>query len=454
MLNDHSAKQSLDALSKDLAGEAFAPGDPGYDEARGVFNAMIDRQPHLVIRCDDRADVIKGVEFARSRGKAVSVKGGGHSVAGHAVGEDAVMLDMSGMKDTHVDRNARLAVAGPGLTLGEFDRATHEFGMATPTGVVSVTGLAGLTLGGGLGWLNGLYGLACDNLAAVELITAEGEAVRASADENADLFWAVRGAGANFGVVTSFEFRLHPVDEVFAGGVIYPAERTRDALPFYDAFAKSCPDELSMIGAVWKDEDGEVRMSVGACFVGSPEDADDVLAPLRQFGPPDDDMFAAMPYPAFQAANDTSWPTGQQQYWKGSSLSTIEQEAAEVIIDHVGRMPSLASGVGLQQLHGAAARVDTSATAFPARWDHHDFQITSQWSDPAETEDNVAWTRQLFDAMSPFVDQAVYVNNLGDEGERRVQEAYGLNYQPLTQLKQKYDPENLFRFNQNIRPVH
>lgn len=446
------SRQSVDSLSHGLMGEVLVPGDRKYDEARRVFNAMIDRRPYLVIRCASRSDVVKGVEFARTEGKGISLKGGGHSVAGNAVGEDAVMLDLSSMKDIAVDPDARLAVAGPGLTLGEFDQATHEAGLATPTGIVSVTGLSGLALGGGLGWLNGLYGLACDNIVAVEMVTAEGELVRASDEENSDLFWAVRGAGANFGVVTSFEFRLHPVANVYAGGVVYPVDRALDALLFYDEFANGSPDELTMMGAVWKDEDGEVRTSVGACYVGSAEDAQTVLAPLRHFGPPDDDMFTVMPYPAFQAAKDTSWPKGQQHYWKGSSLSKIEPEAAELIVDHVGQMPSLASGVGLQQLHGTAARVDPSATAFPARWNHHDFQITSQWSDPAETEDNVSWTRRLFEAMSPFVDQGVYVNNLGDEGEGRIQEAYGPNYQRLKQLKRKYDPENLFRFNQNIRP--
>lgn len=435
-----------------MAGEVLAPGDPGYDEARGVFNAMIDRRPYVVIRCVDRADVKRGIDFARDQGRPISMKGGGHSVSGKAVGDEGVMLDLSSLKDIRVDPDARLAIGGPGLTLGEFDQATHEFGMATPTGVVSVTGLAGLTLGGGLGWLSGLYGLACDNLVAVEVITADGEVVRASADENSDLFWAIRGAGANFGVVTSFEFRLHPLTEVFAGGVVYPANRTREALLFYDEFAKASPDELSMLGAVWKDEEENVRMSVGACFAGSPEDGEAALAPLRQFGPPDDDMFGQMPYPDFQSAKDESWPSGQQHYWKAGSLSKIEEETADVIIDHVTWMPSLASGVGFQQLHGAAARVDPDATAFPARWDHHDSQITSQWSDPAQSDANITWTRDLFDAMSPFLDRAVYVNNLGDEGQDRVEEAYGPNYHRLQEVKGKYDPDNTFRFNQNIQP--
>lgn len=451
-MSDRPPKAVVDDLSTGLAGEVFASDDPGYDEARGVFNAMIDRRPYVVIRCADRSDIKRGIEFARDQGRLISMKAGGHSVSGKAVGDQAVMLDLSNMKDIHVDRDARIAVTGPGLTLGEFDRATHEFGLATPTGVVSVTGLAGLTLGGGLGWLSGLYGLACDNLIAVEVVTAEGETVRASAEENSDLFWAIRGAGANFGAVTSFEFRLHPLSEVFAGGVVYPADRTREALLFYDEFARASPDELSMLAAVWKDEQDEVRMSVGACFAGSPEDGESALAPLRQFGPPDEDMFGPMPYPDFQSVKDDSWPSGQQHYWKAGSLSGIEEETADIIIDHVTRMPSLASGVGLQQLHGAAARVDPASTAFPARWDHHDFQITSQWSDPTESEINITWTRDLFDAMSPFMDRGVYVNNLGDEGQDRVQEAYGSNYQRLQEVKRRYDPDNTFRFNQNIQP--
>src|SRR5215204_3180175 len=439
-------------FSSNVRGQLIRPEDDGYDAARLVFNGMVNRRPALIVRCAGVADVVGGVEFARSHDLPLSIRGGGHSVAGKAVCDGGLMLDLSPMKGMRVDPVRITAEAQAGLTLGEFDHETQEFGLGTTLGVVSVTGIAGLTLGGGLGWLNGKHGLACDNLISADVVTADGRLLTASKEENEDLFWGIRGGGGNFGVVTSFGYRLHPVGTVLGGGLSYPLSKAREVLRFYHEFASGCPDELSTAASLGRTPDGSVVVGVAVCYCGPIETGERVLHPLRTFGSPLADNIQPMAYTTLQSAPDSGFPPGRRHYWKSSWLRHLSDEAIEVMVGFVAGMPSPSSGVGLQQMHGAASRVDPTATAFPHRDEHYDFLILSQWGDRAESERNIEWTRSLFGAMEPFLEGGVYVNNLGDEGEDRVREACGSNYERLPVLKGKYDPTNLFRLNQNIRP--
>jgi FAD/FMN-containing dehydrogenase len=439
-------------LGTDLRGEVVLPGQRGYDTARTVFNGMIDRRPLAVVRPVDAADVVRCIGFARRHGLPLSVRGGGHSVAGNAVSDDAVMLDLSGMKGFQVDPASRTIRAEPGLTLAEFDHATQAFGLATTLGVVSTTGIAGLTLGGGLGWLNGRYGLACDNLISAEVATADGRLLRASAVQYQDLFWGIRGGGGNFGVVTSFEFQLHPVGLVLAGGLSYPLEMAPQVLRFYDEFVKAAPDALSTAASVALGPTGEPAVSIAVCYSGPIEQGERLLRPLRRFRQPVDDRIQPMPYAMLQSARDEGYPAGRLHYWKSGWLREPSDAAIETMMRFLPQLPSSASGVGLQQMHGVASRVAPSATAFAHRAEQYDFLILSQWSDPADTESNLEWTEALFAAMQPHMEESVYVNNLGEEGQGRIRAAYGDNYPRLTALKTSYDPDNLFRVNQNITP--
>jgi FAD/FMN-containing dehydrogenase len=436
-----------------LRGEIVRPEEDGYDAARAVFNGMIDKRPALIVRCAGTSDVIRGVDFAHAHDLLLAVRSGGHNVAGKAVCDGSLMLDLSPMKGMRVDPARRRARAQSGLTLGEFDHETQAFGLATPLGVVSMTGIAGLTLGGGLGWLNGKHGLACDNLLSADVVTADGRLLTASEEENEDLFWGIRGGGGNFGVVTSFEYRLHPVGPVLAGGLRYPAAKARDVLRFYHEFASGCPEELSTSASLGRAPDGSLVAGITVCYCGAIEEGERVLRPLRAFGSPLEDGIRPMAYTALQSAPDEGFPPGQQHYWKSSNLEHLSDEAIEVMVRLVKEMPSPSSGVGLQQMHGAASRVDPAATAFPHRDEHYDLLILSQWANPADSEENVRWTRELFEAMQPFVGKGVYVNNLGEEEGDRVKEAYGEHYERLVALKDRYDPTNLFRLNQNVKPT-
>jgi FAD/FMN-containing dehydrogenase len=445
---------ALDELGAAMRGKVLLPGDDGYDRARRIFNAMVDRRPAVIAHCAGAADVVCCVNFAREHGLPLSVHGGGHSVAGTAVCEGGLMLDLSGMKGIRVDPSRRIVQAQPGLLLGEFDRETQAFGLATTTGVVSMTGIAGLTLGGGVGWLNGKHGLACDNVLAADVVTADGRLLTVSAEEHEDLYWAIRGGSGNFGVVTSFTYRLHNVGPVLAGGVSYPFAKVREALQFYHEFARTCPDELTTIGSLWTGDDGKPGFSVGVCYAGDLEDGERAVRPLREFGPPLEDGIQPMAYCALQSGADAGFPSGWQHYWKSAWMTDLSDAAVDVMLHFLATKPSPATGISLQQMHGAAARVDTAATAFPHRGgNRYDFLILSQWSDPADSAANIQWARACFAAMEPFLERGVYVNDLGDEGEDRVRAAFGSNYDRLATVKQKYDPTNLFRVNQNVRPA-
>lgn len=444
---------AIEEFRSSLRGTLLLRADAGYDVARKVFNAMIDRYPEMILQCAGAGDVMAGVKFAREHDLLVSVKGGGHSIAGKAVCDDGLMIDLSPMTGVRVDPIERRVHAQPGCRLLDLDRETAAFGMATPVGIATDTGIAGLTLGGGIGWLNGKYGLACDNLVSADVVTAEGEFARASESENDDLFWALRGGSGNFGIVTSFEYRLHPVDQVWGGVVLHPFDNAKEVLRFFDEFSRGGPDELSTLAALMNTPEGDLVAGVAVCYCGPLDEGEKVLKPLREFGSPIADMIQPMPYVAVQAMLDDAMPVGRQHYWKSAFMHILSDEAIEALVEHVARKPSPFTFAALQWFHGAAARVPVAETAFPHRQEQYDFIILSQWDDPAEADENIRWTRGLWDAMQSSVEESVYVNDLGDEGEDRVRAAYGANFDRLAAIKAKWDPTNFFRMNQNIPPA-
>lgn len=443
---------AINRFQEKFRGELVLPGDAGYDHIRRVYNAMIDRRPAIIARCVAAADVVDCIHFAREQHLEVSVRGGGHGVAGKAVCDGGLMVDVSQMKGIHVDAGSRVARALPGLRLSEFDRATQAHGLATTLGIVSDTGIAGLTIGGGIGWLNGKHGLACDNVLSFEVATANGQLLCASGDENADLFWALRGGSGNFGVVTSFEYKLHTVGPMFAGMVVHPHAHAASVLRFYLEFAAACPHELSTAVAMLCLPDGTPIVAIVACHCGDLHEGEQAVKALRSFGTPILDTIQAMEYTALQSILDSAFPPGQQHYWKSNFVRTLTSEGIDILVEGMAHKPSPLTCAYLQQMHGMAGRVLPSATAFPHRGDHFDFSLLSQWADPTATKANIKWTSELHSALRPHVDEAVYVNNLGNEGSDRVRAAYGPNYDRLVEIKAKYDPTNFFHLNQNIAP--
>jgi FAD/FMN-containing dehydrogenase len=444
---------ALGDLRARLRGAALTPGDPEYDRARRVYNAMIDRRPAVIVRCAGAADVTAAVAFARAEGLPVSARGGGHNVSGKAVSDGGLMIDLAPMKACRVDPIRRTARAEPGLTLAELDHDCQAFGLATPTGIVSPTGIAGLTLGGGIGWLNGKHGLACDNVLSVDIVTADAQLRTASATEHADLFWAVRGGGGNVGIVTSFEYRLHPVGPVLGGGIAFPLAEGVRVLRFYEAFARECPDELSVNAGVGTLPDGAPFLGLAVAWCGPLDAGERVLKPLRTLLTPLADMIAPMRYVDLQRGGDDAFPRGRRHYWKAGFLRRLDVGAIAVLLDFAARRPSPYTQIGLQQMHGAAARVAPDATAFPHRREQWDLLILSQWDRPGDDAVNIAWTRALHAAMTPYLEGAVYVNDLGDDEADRVAAAYGANYGRLAAVKRTYDPGNFFRANQNVAPA-
>jgi FAD/FMN-containing dehydrogenase len=440
-------------LQASLRGQLLTPTDSEYESARKVFNAMIDKRPKLIARCAGAADVIRCVQFAREHELPLSARGGGHSVSGASVSEGGLMIDFSRMKGIRVDPLRRTALAQPGLILGEFDRETQAFGLATTLGIVSMTGIAGLTLGGGLGWLMGKHGLACDNLLSADVVTADGKLVNASASENEDLFWALRGAGHNFGVVTSFEYRLHPVTGVLGGLVLYDMSQAKDVIRFYGEFSRDAPDELGSAFGMLTAPDGNPVAGIVAVYNGPTQEAEKILKPLRSFGTPLADLIQPMSYVAAQSMLDASYPRGRYHYWKSGFLRELNDGAMEAMISFFQSRPTPGCQVFLEHLHGAARRVPATETAFANRDNDYNLGIFTVTPNPAETEKNTRWARELWAAMRPYVAGRVYVNYLGADEADRIRDAYGPNYERLAALKRKYDPTNFFRLNQNIRPA-
>lgn len=445
---------ALQQFRKNIRGEVVHPGDPVYDAARRVWNKMIDKRPALIARCLGTSDVIRCVEFAREHNLIAAVRGGGHNIAGKSLCNDGLLIDLSSMKGIHVNSVRKTARAQAGLKLGEFDRETQIFGLATTMGVATDTGVAGITLGGGYGWLDGKFGLACDNLISAEVVTADGKVITASASENPDLFWGLRGGSGNFGIVTSFEFQLHPVGPVLGGAFFYSISVARQAFRFFDEFSRACPDELTTFIAGAPAPDGTPCVGIALCYCGNPARGEELLKPLRQFAPPIADLVATRSYVEMQSLFDEAFTPGRFYYWKSSLIRQVSENAAEVLAECTKKMPRTpGSFFYLQQLHGAASRVKPSDTAFPHRYDHYNCGAMAGWDDQAQTDNNLRWSRESWNAMQPFCEHDAYVNDLGEEGEQRVREAYGQNYERLIALKQKYDPANFFRLNQNISPL-
>ena len=446
---------SLQAFRDTLRGPSFCAGDPGYDAARAIPNAMIDRRPAVIARCAGAADVIQCIRFAREHSLILAVRGGGHSVAGKSVCDAGVMVDLSAMKGIRVDPNGRTARAEAGLTLGEFDRETTAFGLATPLGVVPKTGISGLTLGGGFGNLLGKHGLALDNLLSVDVVTADGRLLTANAIENEDLFWGVRGSGGNLGIVTSLEYRLHPIGPVLGGAVLYPVSQTKAVLHFCRDFSRQIPDEVIIQGGAFTAPDGAKVFGVAACYVGdSLSEGEKILQPLRKFGPPVADMITVMTHVQMQSFFEPFFPPGRHTYVKSNFLRALTDEAIAAIARWAGTSPSPTTFAPFfEHWHGAVSRVGASATAFPHRQYEWNLFAWSTWTDRAETDKNVQWTRECWDAMRPFLIDGSYVNYVSDEGDVSARVSYGPNYARLVALKNKYDPTNLFRMNHNIPPA-
>lgn len=444
---------ALSAFKTSLSGSLLFPNEDGYDAARAVWNGMIDKHPAMIARCANTEDVIKAIQFARQHNLLVSVKGGGHNVAGNAVCEGGLMIDMSGMKGIQIDASAQTVRAEAGLLWSELDLETQKLGLATTGGTVSHTGIAGLTLGGGLGWLMGKHGLSCDNLLSVEMVTADGTLLTADATQNEDLFWAVRGGGGNFGIVTSFEYQLHPVGSQIIGGMIlYTLDQAGDVLKFYREYARSTSDDLMVFAALMCTPDGLPVIALIVGWFGPLSEGEAHLKPLRNFGTPLVDLIGEIPYSQLQTTFDAAVPHGIHRYWKSGYLPEINNELIEVILGQAAIQPSPYSFILFFHMKGAAARVDSASTAMVSRADQWDFDIVSQWIDPAEADKNIAWVRSFWSQVEPHT-TGVYVNHLDvDDGSTRVKAAYGKNYERLVAIKTKYDPTNFFHLNNNIAP--
>jgi FAD/FMN-containing dehydrogenase len=450
-----TSEDSVQLLGKVFSGEVLAPGDRGYDDARRVHNGLIDRHPAVIARCLHTADVADAVDFGRSEGLEISVRAGGHNVAGKAVSDGGLMIDLSPMKGIHVDPARSATRVQAGVTVGELDRATAAFGLATPSGVVSSTGIAGLTLGGGIAWLMGKYGMAIDNLLSAEVVLASGAVVTASDDTDPDLYWALRGGGGNFGVVTSFEYRTHPLASVLGGPVLHPLAAAPKLFSFYRDFATGLPDELSTQAVFLHAPDGSGTKLCGiaVCHAGDDTDrAEADVRPLRQFGSPAADMIQRMPYPVMNTGVDWLSPAGALSYWKSAFFSTLSDPAVEVMTRAFERAPSELCALVVEDFHGAVTRVAPTATAYPHREPGYNLFLISQWTDPAQTDTGIAWARETFEALSPYMADRSYTNYLSADDYDRVRQAYGPNYERLVELKRRYDPGNLFRLNHNIDP--
>jgi FAD/FMN-containing dehydrogenase len=453
----------LAAFRGQLRGTLCMPGEPGYDQARTIWNGMIDRRPAAIVRAAGAADVMRGIKFAGEHRLLLAIRGGGHNIAGNAVCDGGLMIDLSPMKSVRIDPAMRTARVEPGVTLGEFDREAQAFGLATPTGINSTTGVAGLTLGGGFGWISRKHGLTIDNLLSVDVVTANGELVRASEKENSDLFWAVRGGGGNFGVATSFEFRLHPVGpEVLAGLIVHPFSKAKELLEGYRRAVASAPDELTCWVVMRKapplpflpqEVHGKEVLIFALCYAGDLEKGRKAIAPIQALGKPIADVVGPSPFVGWQTAFDPLLAPGARNYWKSHDFVELNDGAIKVMLDFVGRLPSPECEVFIGNLGGAVSRVPAQATAYPHRDVQFVMNVHTRWSAAANDKECIAWARQLFDAATPHATGGVYVNFMPEDEPQRVSPgAYGPNYPRLSKLKAKYDPDNLFRMNQNILP--
>ena len=445
----------LEALANEVSGTVLGPGDDGYDEARRVHNGMIDRRPALIVRCRSAADAAAAVRFARAAGSEISIRGGGHNVGGLAVADGAVMIDLAEMKSASVDPEARVIAAQGGMTWGELNDAAAEHGLAVTGGAVSTTGIGGYTLGGGLGWLMGKHGLAADNLIAVELVSADGEILDVSADSHPDLFWALRGGGGNFGVATTFTYRLHPLSMVTGGLIIHPVDAAPELLRFYRDSVADLPDDLTVFAALVHAPDGSGMKLTGfaVCHAGDPEQAQRDLEPFFTWGSPVMTEVGQMPYPVMNTLLDDGFPSGSMNYWMSSFTAGLSDGLIDTMVDRFATVPSIMSSILLEHFHGAVTRVGVTDTAVPHREEGWNLLIPSVWTDPAATEENIRWTKESHAAFSEHLVDRRWLNYLtDDQGESAVRAAYGPNWDRLVEVKRRYDPENVFHLNQNIAP--
>jgi len=457
------SSDAIAELRSKVRGTILLPGDSGFDAARTVWNATIDRKPAIILRCAGVADVVQALALARSQGMPVSVRGGGHNIAGSAVCDGGVMIDFSSLRSVRVDPEARRAYVEPGATLADLDHETQAFGLATPLGINSTTGVAGLTLGGGFGWLTRKLGMTVDNLLSAELITAEGKRLRASATENPDLFWAIRGGGGNFGVVTLFEFQLYPVGpELLSGLVVYPFEQAKTLLAKYRELAHEIPEDLN-IWAVLRlapplpflpeSVHGKPVLLFPFLYAGDPEVGRRAIEPLRSLGLPHGEHFGLQPYTAWQKTFDPLLTPGARNYWKSHNFTELNDGAIAAMIEYAAKLPSPQCEIFLGMVSGAANRVPQEATAYAHRDTRFALNVHGRWEKPEDDQACITWAREFFKAVAPFASGSVYVNFLTQDESERIQAAYGPNYDRLTQLKRKFDPTNLFRTNQNIKPA-
>lgn len=441
-------------LKTHVSGELLCPHDYGYDEARKVWNGIVDKSPALIVRCANQADVSRAIQCAREHHLLVAVRGGGHSMCGHSVCDGGMLIDLSRMKGIRVDPEQKVVWAQAGLTLGEFVQATQAYELATTTGTVAGTGLAGLTLGGGLGWFMGKHGLTIDNLLAVNLVTADGQMLRASATEHPDLFWGVRGGGGNFGIVTAFEFQLHPVGVLLAGKVVYPMSQAREVLHFYREYTSTAPDELTAYASLMTTPAGLPAIAINLCYCGPLEAGERLIKPVRTFGRPMVDFIRPKSYLKMIAQADLGAPAGRFYEERASTLAGLSDEAIKTLVAYGSAPTSPWSHVLIQHIHGAASRVAPTETAFALRGESYVICIVAAWNGSQAGHQHMQWAHAFSQALEPFSSSGTYVNFLGNEGEGRVRAAYGVNYARLVALKNRYDPNNVFALNQNIKPTN
>ena len=439
-----------------FAGRVIRPDDVDYDDARQIYNALIDKRPSLVAQCQGTADIVAAVSTARDEGLELSIRGGGHGVAGRCLSDGGLMIDLSRMRGIHVDPRNDTVRAQPGVNWKEMNRETQVFGLAVTGGVISTTGIAGLTLGGGLGWIMARDGLALDNLLSADVVTADGRVLHASADDNADLFWALRGGSGNFGIVASFEYRLRPLGPTVYGGLVaHPFSAAADVLRFYRELTSSASDDMTAYSALIHAPDGVTKLAaIAVCHVGSQEEAERELAPLLAFGSPALSQVGPMPYTAINSMLDAGYPYGSLNYWKSSFMDELTDAAIDVFVDQFSQTKGPMTAFLLEHVHGAVTRVAESATAFAHRTAGFNVLIPSVWLDAADTDENIRWTRESYDALQPHLRRGRYVNYMAedDSGEGAARAAYGGNFDRLVDIKTKYDPTNLFRLNINIPP--
>ncbi|MET0939669.1 MAG: FAD-binding oxidoreductase [Gaiellaceae bacterium] len=438
-----------------ISGSVLTPADDGYDEARRVHNGLIDRRPAVIVRCQGASDVAAAVRFARDSGLDISVRGGGHNVAGRCVIDDAVMIDLGEMRDVAVDPEARTARAGGGALWADLNAATAEHGLAVTGGAISTTGIGGLTLGGGLGWLMAKHGLAADNVLAIELVTADGEVFEVTAESHPDLFWALRGGGGNFGVATAFTYRLHPLETVTGGLIAHPIDAAADMLRFYRDALANCPDDLTVFAGLVHAPDGsDVKLgAMVVCHTGTPEEAERDLAPFKEWGSPAMVEVGPMPYPVMNTLLDEGFPKGALNYWLSSFVSGVPDGFIETALERYASVPSPHSAIFLEHFHGAVTRIGVSDAAVPHREEGWNLLVPSVWMNPADNERNIAWAQDTYAALAEHFAGRRWLNYLGDDqGDDAVRAAYGPNYDRLVEVKRKYDPENVFHHNHNIKP--